>query len=107
MGSAVDLIKCGINSLPGGDERLLTSLLVRQDPVVIPVCRAALILFGGVADIGRPDQLLADERDEVPTEIAAVALFAEFHAVLPRTEILLSAGFSEWQLFGGSLKVSP
>ena len=49
--------------------RLLISLLGRQSPVVIPVCRAALFLFAVVADVRHPDQRLADERDEARAEI--------------------------------------
>ena len=78
--------------MPGGDEHLLISLPGRQGPVVIPVCRAALLLFACVADVWDPDELLADERDEVRAKIAAIALLAEFPTVLPRTEILLPAG---------------
>ena len=87
-----NLVLGGIDALPGGDERLLVSLLGRQCPVVIPVCRAALLLFACVADVWDPDELLADERDEVRAKIAAIALLAEFPAVLLLADILLYAG---------------
>jgi len=78
--------------LPRGDERLLISFLGRQGPVVITVCRAASLLFAAVADKGCPDKLLAQERDEVRTEIAASTMFTELSAVLLLTDILLFAG---------------